>query len=131
MNLISRVCIHYTDEVWHVKVLHFFKWSYAIGSNNANTVTQMSLVRILLCTSHCSSYQHVEHNSSIHDVMVSLADVIIRVNLQTTNVNYSWRTTPLTSKVAFYIFIQQIEVLNILNMIYTLHFFLFKMQFVS
>ena len=33
--------------------------------------------------------------------------------------------------VAFYIFIQQIQVLNILNTVYTLHFFLFKMQFVS
>ena len=47
------------------------------------------------------------------------------------NVNYSWRTAPLTSKIAFYIFIQQIEVPNILNMVYTLLFFLFKMQFVS
>jgi len=33
--------------------------------------------------------------------------------------------------VAFYIFIQQIKVLNILNMVYNLRFFLFKMQFVS
>jgi len=33
--------------------------------------------------------------------------------------------------VALYIFIQQIQVLNILNMVYTLRFFLFKMQFVS
>ena len=31
----------------------------------------------------------------------------------------------------FYISIQQIQVLNILNMVYTLRFFLFKMQFVS
>ena len=47
------------------------------------------------------------------------------------NVNYSGRTALLTSKVAFYIFIQQIQVLNILKMVYTLCFFLFKMQFVS
>jgi len=33
--------------------------------------------------------------------------------------------------VAFYIFIQQIQVLNILNTVYTLRLFLFKMQFVS
>ena len=44
---------------------------------------------------------------------------------------YRGRTAPLTSKVAFYIFIQQIYVLNILNMVYTLCFFFFKMQFVS
>jgi len=49
----------------------------------------------------------------------------------TPNVNYSGRTAPLTSKVAFYIFIQQIQVLNILNTVYTLGFLLFKMQFVS
>ena len=57
--------------------------------------------------------------------------VIGWVNLLTPNVNYSSRTAPLTSKVAFYIFIQQILVLNILNMVYTLCFFLFKMQVVS
>ena len=32
----------------------------------------------------------------------------VAVNLQTPNVNYSWRTAPLNFKVAFYIFIQQI-----------------------
>ena len=45
------------------------------------------------------------------------------INLLTPNVNYSGRTAPLTSKVVFYIFIQQIYVLNILNMVYTLRFF--------
>ena len=45
------------------------------------------------------------------------------LNLLTPNVNYSGRTAPLTSKVAFYIFIQQIKVLNILNKVYTLRFF--------
>jgi len=32
----------------------------------------------------------------------------LELNLLTSNVNYSGRTAPLTSKVAFYIFIQQI-----------------------
>jgi len=45
------------------------------------------------------------------------------LNLLTSNVNYSGRTAPLTSKVAFYIFIQQIQALNILNMVYILRFF--------
>jgi len=44
------------------------------------------------------------------------------VNLLTPNVNCSGRTAPLTSKVAFYIFIQQIQVLNILNKVYALRF---------
>jgi len=52
-------------------------------------------------------------------------------NLLTPNVSYSGRTAPLTSKVAFYVCIQQIYLLNILNMVYTLRYFLFKMQFVS
>jgi len=33
---------------------------------------------------------------------------VVDINLLTPNVNYSGRTAPLTSKVAFYIFIQQI-----------------------
>ena len=48
----------------------------------------------------------------------------IFVNPLTPNNPYRGRTAPLTSKVAFYIFIQQIYVLNILNMVYTLLFFL-------
>jgi len=51
-------------------------------------------------------------------------------NLLTPNVNYSGRTAPLTSKVAFYIFIQQISVLNILNMVYILRFFLNAVCFI-
>jgi len=34
--------------------------------------------------------------------------ILLIINLLTPNVNYSGRTAPLTSKVAFYIFIQQI-----------------------
>jgi len=39
---------------------------------------------------------------------LSTADSNNNLNLLTPNVNYSGRTAPLTSKVAFYIFIQQI-----------------------
>jgi len=49
----------------------------------------------------------------------------------TPNDPYSGRTAPQPLNVAFYIFIQQIQVWNILNMVYTLRFFLLKMQFVS
>ena len=44
----------------------------------------------------------------------------------TPNDPYWGRTAPLTSEVVLYIFIQQIQVLNILNMAYTLRFILFK-----
>jgi len=37
-----------------------------------------------------------------------ICDGLAFINLLTPNVNYNGRTAPLTSKVAFYIFIQQI-----------------------
>ena len=46
-----------------------------------------------------------------------------KINPLTPNDPYRSHTAPLTSKVAFYLFIQQIYVLNILNMVYTLRFF--------
>jgi hypothetical protein len=45
------------------------------------------------------------------------------VNPLMPNDPYRGLTAPLTSKVAFYIFIQQTELLNILKMVYTLRFF--------
>ena len=58
----------------------------------------------------------------------SIADII---NLLTPNDDYSGRTEALTSKrCILYIYSTNI-VLNILNTVYTLRFFLFKMQFVS
>jgi hypothetical protein len=39
--------------------------------------------------------------------------------------------TPLPSKLPYYIFFQQISVLNILNTLHNLRFFLFKMPFIS
>ena len=47
----------------------------------------------------------------------------VYINPLTPNDPYRGRTAPLTYKVAFYIFIQQIQVLNILNMVYKFHFF--------
>jgi len=49
-------------------------------------------------------------NNNFSDISdwIWLANLIPKLNLLTPNVNYSGRTAPLTSKVAFYIFIQQI-----------------------
>ena len=61
--------------------------------------------------------------SDVTSILAGTAQICLmvkKVNLLTPNVNYSGRTAPLTSKVAFYIFIQQIHVLNILNMVYIL-----------
>jgi len=56
---------------------------------------------------------------------VGRLDLIGRFNPLTPNDSYSSRTAPLTSKRAFYVFIQQIYVLNILNMVFTLRFFFY------
>jgi len=55
----------------------------------------------------------------LFDLQTSLGQLYC-IELLTPNVNYSGCTAPLTSKVAFYIFIQHIWVPNILNMVYTL-----------
>jgi len=52
-------------------------------------------------------------------------------NVLTPNDRYRGQPHRQPLNVTFYIFIQQIQELNILNMVYTLHFFPFKMQFVS
>ena len=49
----------------------------------------------------------------------------------TPNDHFSGRTAPLTSRCCIFLFIQQIYVLNILNMLHTLCLFLFKMPFIS
>ena len=67
-----------------------------------------------------SLHRHFE-SYAVHTPII--AQFINLVNLQTPNINYSGRTAPLTSKVAFCIFIQQIQVLYILNMVYTIRFF--------
>jgi len=73
------------------------------------------------------SYTRISKNC----VLITVVCRCKLLNLLTPNVNYIGRTASPTSKVSFYIFIQQIYVLNILNVVNTLRFFLFKMQFVS
>ena len=52
----------------------------------------------------------------------TLEKLRMQLNPLTPNDHYSGHTAPLTSKVAFYVFIQQVQVLNILNVVYTLFF---------
>jgi len=54
---------------------------------------------------------------------------LLAINLLTPYIKYCDRTAPLTSEVAFYIFIQQIQVLSILNLMHTLRFFSSKCSF--
>jgi hypothetical protein len=53
------------------------------------------------------------------------------LNHLTPNGHFSGRTAPLTYRFSIFLFIQQIYVLNILNTLHTLRFFLFKMSFIS
>ena len=62
---------------------------------------------------------------------VSVPTVWVKLNHLTPNGHFSGRTAPLTSRCCIFLFIQQIYVLNILNMLHTLCFFLFKMPFIS
>jgi len=76
---------------------------------------------------------NAEINSVCHLLGLSRAHHILHVsrirvkgkivNLLTPYDPYSRRTAPLPLNVAFYIFIQQIQVLNILNTVYTVRFF--------
>jgi len=60
---------------------------------------------------------------SIQSMLPHQNFLTMHLNPLTPNDPRRGRTAPLTSKVAFYIFIQQIYVLNILNTVYTLRFF--------
>jgi hypothetical protein len=52
-------------------------------------------------------------------------------NYLTPNGHFSGRTAPVTYRCRIFLFIQHIHVLNILNMLHTLRFFLLKMSFIS
>ena len=77
--------------------------------------TRLSLVSMTECYNKHSMYS--EHRTAVSNFLKH------GITPLTPNDPYRGRTAPLTSKVAFYIFIQQIQVWNILNMVYTLRFF--------
>jgi len=91
----------------------------------------MSKFNYFQCTVTATGRFYVQVHEILYitnvDVLLTMyLSIFLVINLLTPNVNYSGRTAPLTNKVAFYIFIQQIYVLNILNMVYTLLFFFFS-----
>jgi len=114
-------------------VLSSLLFGYAVSCTWILNGLQFVLLLIIITYSDCVSVAFdIQHAMRMRHIIWSfVAFRLPYFNLLTPNVNYSGRTALLTSKVSFYIFIQQIQVLNILNMVYTLRFFLFKMQFVS
>jgi len=59
-------------------------------------------------SSYLPAIEKLNDNDDNNSVNSLLEEDHYSVNPSTPNVNYSGRTAPLTSKVAFYIFIQQI-----------------------
>jgi len=59
------------------------------------------------CPTRRENWQHLAHASAVFTHRLKEL-ITMEINLLTPNVNYSGRTARLTSKVAFYIFIQQI-----------------------
>ena len=96
------------------------------GIRVARWSTAQPATRIPTQPSHTKTPTHIEtrtHHQCGDTIEKSQAPDDGWINLLTPNVNYTCRTAPLTSKVAFSICIQQIYLLNILNMVYTLRFF--------
>jgi hypothetical protein len=56
---------------------------------------------------------------------------LLCLNHMTPNGHFIGRTAPLNYRCCIFLFIQQIYVVNILNTLHTLRFFLFKMSFIS
>ena len=71
------------------------------------------------------------HPDGVHFYTRSLVATAQCIKLQEPCVLYIGRAHLYPLNTPFYIFIQQIHVLNFLNMLHTLRFFLFKMPFIS
>ena len=68
----------------------------------------------------------------IYFIFLYIYHLFILINHLTPNGHFSGRTAPANLQMLhFFLFIQQIYVLNILNMLHTLRFFFFKMSFIS
>ena len=81
------ICTTYVDHIKHIEDASFKKLFWSIWSVLGDLYFSFKGTRLKKWRFSCLN---------------------MFINLQTPNVNYSWRTAPLTSKNAFYIFIQQI-----------------------
>jgi len=95
----------------------YFLYSYlpptwlSLATLEGGSCTGPEAVVTVLCITDEGCGWHPKHVEWICRIINRLLFVASRrpiINLLTPNVNYSGRTAPLTSKVAFYIFIQQI-----------------------
>jgi len=110
----------------------YLKFVVAVYNCHSAVVCAGKKISSLLCILKAQwGYHIINRHDLIHCLKFWKSGNLKFLGFLMHNDPYRGRTTPLTSKVVFYIFIQQIYVLNILNLVYTLRFFLFKIQFVS
>ena len=88
-----------------------------------------SLVTVLISLSYPGS-KHSLHKA-INWLFCVSHKALCTFNHLTPNDHFGGRTAQLTSRCCIFLFVQQIYVVNILNMLHTLCFFLFKMPFIS
>ena len=105
-----------------------------------STITEFIFLRSKPGVSKCDKFaacyhdvRFIQYYTPTHTLITYyiLVYFFFYINHLTPNDHFSGRTAPLTSRSCIFLFIQQIYVLNILNMLHTLHFFLFKMPFIS
>ena len=102
---------------------------FAVNSDKKTSTLCFQMSHIYRTATHCNAY-------SQYPVMSRGAQhwLYLTLSCQTTYIYiyiYICRTAPLTSRCCILYIIQQIHVQNILNMLHTLRFFLFKMPFIS
>ena len=89
------------------EMVHLYRIGHLTGLRQLSVnVTQgkgLTNVTVPRKLRNCYWYKPLPHKTVVESVQQ-----LFYFNLLTPNVNYSGRTAPLTSKVAFYIFIQQI-----------------------
>jgi len=121
---IDQLCTILGQGLWHMKAANSRRLVVIGGTAMTITlVTRTPLLSLTLSHTLFLSHNHpvIADDNRLSDKvqmqrLISLSDFRFEfcfcfppsVNLLTPNVNYSGRTAPLTSKVAFYIFIQQI-----------------------
>jgi hypothetical protein len=96
---------------------------------HSDTEDMMVIVLTLLNISKCSVC--AIYVITQRAIVIRNAFPLSSVNHLTPNGHFSGRTAPLTYRCSIFLFIQQLYFLNILNMLHTIRFFLFKMSFIS
>jgi hypothetical protein len=134
-HVYCRVKLNYFPHyIFHCK-LGTFLWSSSILSLSVKI--NLLIFMCMLYSTHCErnpmySTLSLTHFWSAYCKIFPLHPCSdFSLNHLTPNGHFSGRTAPLSYRCCTFLFIQQIYILNILNMLHTLRVFLFKMSFIS